>query len=172
MPSSPRAEDPEPADRAAERGWKSWYPILILVPALLALLALVSSIVMPSGPEIPSVRGVRLGMTPDQVRERFEGGAAAAWRTELAGTDLTLIRAPGGTLDRETRFEFHNGMLVAIRLDLPEGAAEGSGERLVITTGSVTERTASGPGRVQMRVLARDCPTHADEVSRILADAP
>ncbi|MDQ3032906.1 MAG: hypothetical protein M3Y87_10850 [Myxococcota bacterium] len=144
----------------------------MLVPALLALSALVATIVMPSGPEIPSIRGVRLGMSAEQVRARFEDGAPASWRTEIAGGDLALIRAPGGSLDRESRFELHNGMLVAIRLDLPDDAPEASGETLAITPGSVTERAPAEPGRVALSVLARDCPTHAEEVSRILSRGP
>lgn len=170
MPVSHPVQEPRPAPRAPEKAGNWWYPILVLVPAFLALAALVATIVVPSGPEVPSIRGVRLGMSAEQVRERFEGGAPASWRTEIAGADLALIRAPGGSFDRESRFELHNGMLVAIRLDLRDDLPESSGERIAITPGSVTARSTLEPGRVALTVLARDCPTHAEEVSRILSE--
>lgn len=157
---------------SSREGWKWWHPIVVLMPALLAIAGLMWMLATWAAPTVPSVRGVRLGMTPDQVRERFEGGAPASWRTEIVGLDLSLIRAPGGSLDRETRFEFHSGMLVAMRLDLPDDAPEASGEPIAISPGSVTARTNDGVGRVALTVLARDCPTHADEVSRFLSDSP
>lgn len=159
------------ADRATAKGWRWWYPLIVLVPAILALTALVSSIL--SGSEAPgSLRGARLGMTPDQVRDRFAGGGDASWRTEIVGPDLTLIRGASGSLDRETRFEFHAGMLVAIRADLPADAPEARGEALEISPASLVARSSGEDGRVLLRVLARDCPTHAEEVSRVLSDAP
>lgn len=171
---SPRAGPRETAQivSSSREGWKWWHPIVVLIPALLAIAGLMWTLASWSSTTVPSVRGVRLGMTPDQVRDRFEGGATASWRTEIAGLDLFLIRAPGGSLDRDTRFEFHNGMLVAMRLDLPADAPEASGEPLAISPGSVTARTPEPADRVRLIVLARDCPTHADEVSRILSDSP
>lgn len=165
-------QDPSPRAGSAPDApnkWRWWYPLIVLVPAMLALGALVSSIL--TGSETPgSLRGARLGMTPDRVRDRFAGGETASWETEIVGPDLTLIRAPGGSLDRETRFEFHGGMLVAIRADLPADAPEASGAAVEISAASVVSRERTPDGRVRLRVLARDCPTHAEEVSRVLSD--
>jgi hypothetical protein len=108
-------------------------------------------------------------MTPEQVRERFDAQGAGCWRTEVRGTELALIRWPGGGLDREARFEFHLGMLVALRLDLPEDAPEAAGPAVETRSGSVVARRRDEPGRVRVSVLARDCPTHAEEVARILS---
>jgi hypothetical protein len=160
----------EPADGGARKSWKWWYSVFIFVPALIALLSLVWNLAIRAESVIPPISGVRLGMTPSQVRQRFEGGSAASWRTELDGVDLRLIRGPTEEFDRESRFEFHNGMLVAIRLDLREDAPLAEGEPLVISVGSVMTRGQEEAGRVMLTVLARDCPTHAGEVSRILSE--
>lgn len=162
---SPEALPPDPRSR-------SWLiPLLSMLLVLSSLLALGTLLISwRSSPEPPSIRGVRLGMTADQIRARFDRGTSAAWRTEVSGTDLTLIRAPAGDLDRETRFEIHDGMLVAIRLDVPDDRPEASGEPLATTPASLTARTRSEPGRTQISVLARDCPTHAQEVARILGE--
>lgn len=167
-------EDPSPrrerAPDAPNHGWRWWYPLIVLVPAVLALGALVSSIL--TGSEAPgSLRGARLGLTPEQVRDRFAGGEPASWESEIVGPDLTLIRGPSTSIDRETRFEFHGGMLVAIRADLPADAPEARGEAVEISPASVVAREATPGGRVRLRVLARDCPTHAQEVSGIISAA-
>lgn len=158
--------------RASSRS--SWLlPVLLLVPALIALAAVISTVVSSfSAPEPISMRGVRLGMTAAQIRERFDRGTAAAWRTEVSGPDLALIRAPAGELDRETRFEIHAGMLVAIRMDVRDDLPEAAGAPLVTTPASVVSRSRPEPGRTRIAVLARDCPTHADEVSALLSRAP
>ncbi len=131
-------------------------------------MSLIWNLAVASEPAIPTIGEVRLGMTPNQVRQRFEGGLVASWRTEIDGSDLRLIREPAGEFDRESHFEFHNGMLVAIRVDLREDAPLAIGDPLVISAGSVMTRSHEHVGRVILTVLARDCPTHADEVSRIL----
>jgi len=142
----------------------------VLVPALIALAAVLSTVVSSfSAPEPVSIRGVRLGMTADQIRERFDRGTPAAWRTEVSGPDLALIRAPAGDLDREARFEIHAGMLVAIRLDVRDDLPEAAGDPIVTTPASVLARSRPEPGRTRISLLARDCPTHADEVSGLLS---
>jgi hypothetical protein len=52
-----------------------------------------------------------------------------------------------------------------VRDDLPEA----DGDPIVTTPGSVVARSRPEPGRTRISVLARDCPTHADEVSALLA---
>ncbi len=117
-----------------------------------------------------SLRGVRLGMTAEQVRARFDEGRPATFRTEIAGEDLVLVRSPTSTVDREARFEIHEGMLVAVRLDLPEDAPEVA-EAPRTTALSVFARLPADPGRARLVLLSRQCPTHAEEVARLLAGA-
>jgi hypothetical protein len=146
------------------RWW--WISASILVCVALAAIALRTA--LPASTPPPTVRGVRLGMTAEQVRSRFEQGAPASWRTEVSGSDVALVRGPGGSLDREARFELHSGMLVAVRLDLPAAAPEAQGAPLETTPGSVIARDAASGGRVRFRLIARDCPVHAAEVAAIL----
>lgn len=151
-------------------GLRGWQIALLVAPVLIATVAIVVAIVGPGSPEVPTIRGVRLGMTADQIRERFDRGATAEWRTELSGPDLALVRSPAGSLDREARFELHGGMLVALRLDLPPDAPESDGPNLATTPGSVLSRAVETGGRVRLDLLARDCPTHAGEVARLLSE--
>jgi hypothetical protein len=142
------------------------------ITAVFVAIAIGGVFACSTDPSPPTIRGVRLGMTPEQVRSRFDARGASSWRSEVRGTEIVMIRGPGGGLDRESRFDFHLGMLVAIRLDLPEGAPEAQGPPIESTQRSLVVRSRHQPGRVAVSVLARDCPTHADEVARILARAP
>lgn len=152
--------------------WVWWIGAAVLsLAALWALGGLALSMLAPSG-EVPSLRGVRLGMTAEQVRARFDGGAVASYRTEITGSDLRLVRAPGGSLDREASFEIHEGMLVAVRLDLPDSAPEVAGPRLEVTPLSVLARQPGEPGRTQILLLSRTCPTHASEVAELVDPSP
>lgn len=159
----------EPLD---ERTWCKRIRVVIWLAvsaALLASAAAALAALLRSEPDPGWFRGVRLGMSADQVRARFDAGAPASWRTEISGTDVALVRGPAGSLDREARFEFHDGMLVAMRLDLPASAPEARGEAVLETPAAVIARASEEPGRVRLVALARGCPTHADEVARILA---
>lgn len=156
----------------ASTPWVWWAGAAVVsLAALWALGGLLMSFLAPSS-EVPSLRGVRLGMTAEQVRARFDGGAPASYRTEITGLDVRLTRAPGGSLDREASFEIHEGMLVAVRLDLPDSAPEAAGPTLELTPMSVLARTPGGPGRVQIRLLSRTCPTHATEVAELVPSSP
>lgn len=110
--------------------------------------------------------GVRLGMTPRDVRDRFEGGGAGAWQTKIGGgagaSDDTVVEwSAQGPESRvaTARFEFHLGMLVAIRGHLREPIGA---ERVDSTPKTVTLRKPAGGG-TDLTILARDCPTHHDE---------
>lgn len=124
-----------------------------------------------------SVPGVRLGMTPRDVRDRFEPGGEGTWQTRVGGgagaTDDTTLEwsasSEAGRVSR-ARFEFHLGMLVAVRAHLrsPAGSTDVSA-----TPKTVTARTPGGPGKggTEVTILARDCPTHHDEAELLAAKA-
>lgn len=124
------------------------------------------------------IPGVRLGMTPRDVRERFEGGGEGAWQTKVGGgaagasDDTVLEWNAAGDKGRATnaRFEFHLGMLVAVRAHLREPLPA---ERIDLTPKTVTVRTpgAPGTGGSDVIVLARDCPTHHEEAESLAAKA-
>jgi hypothetical protein len=130
---------------------------------------------LSAGGDVVQVRGVRLGLTPTQVRERFDPGIAGDWRSTTVGEDLHLTWTPGaegGDL-RQARFEFHLGLLVALRLALLEGAPEALGAPLEVRAASVRTvgRSADGGG-ADLVWLARGCPTHREEVERLLSASP
>ena len=167
MASETRSIEPMSRDEVGQVRRRRW-AWLVLMPPLCALLLVIVLGTSASSPGM-EIRGVRLGMTPAQVRTRFDGGAPSVWRTDVGGADPVLVRMPGGAFDRAARFEFHAGMLVAIRLDLPEDGPYARGPSLQTSGAAILSRMPNSFGRMQVDLLARDCPSHAEEVSRRLA---
>lgn len=130
---------------------------------MLALALTGAACTTPPDDPIPHVR---LGMAPRDVRERFEPGAAGTWRTSLGSGDDTAIEwtASGPSKFRTVRFEFHLGMLVAIRAETTEPR---TAESVSTTAKTVTARSPAPGGGSTIAVLARDCPTHKDEAEAL-----
>ena len=139
----------------------------LTLPALFALWSLLSTIASPPAPA--TLRGVWLGMTPDQVRERYERTGEGSFRAQAIGQDLALDWTGESP---PPRFEFHAGQLVAVRIVVPREAPESTGDRLTASSQSVISREPRPDGSVAITWLARSCPTHADEVSRLLSHDP
>lgn len=126
-----------------------------LVGAVIARLELLSA-------PVPSVLGLRLGISPDELRARRSGGE---WTTRLeASGDLSLSRGA-------ERYEFHEGMLVAVELELPAAEPDAAGPPIVVTPVTVLVREPTSSG-VRVRMISRTCPTHAGEAERLAATAP
>jgi hypothetical protein len=144
---------------------RSW----LVVSVFFALaLALVSGLAACSlGDERAPLPGVRLGMSPRDVRDRFEGAEQGAWQTRLGpgATDDTVLEwtaTAATTRATHARFEFHLGMLVAVRAHLRAPAPPVG--RVTATPKTVTGWSAStSDGGTELTMLARDCPTHHDE---------
>lgn len=119
----------------------------------------------PSAPE--PILGVRLGMTPPQVRERFGTAVRGSFRSEAMGEDLVLVWTPDepDASVRSARHEFHLGQLVAMRLVVDPSAPMARGPAMELTEVSILTREPGDDG-VEVTWLARSCPTHADEVER------
>lgn len=124
--------------------------------------------------DVPSAfHGVKLGMRPDDVRARFDlpGGH---WQndggTGGSGLKLTWQRdaKSGSGLDHAT-FEFHNGLLVAVRgaFVAPTDDTWLSGGKRAETPSTVVARDLDGPQK-NVRWIAKDCPEHEAEVRSIL----
>lgn len=113
--------------------------------------------------------GVRLGMTPGDVRTRFRpppgADGHAAWRSVPGGEGVLEYSVPPNEAPK-VRFEFHSGMLVAVRATLDPGDAASRGPRRDLNPGSVLVREPQGP-QVTITWLSRDCPTHKDEADRL-----
>ena len=135
-------------------------------------------------PASETLPGVRLGMAPRDVRDRFEGGGDGAWQTLIGSgsrggggggagaSDDTVVEWTASTdHSRVThaRFEFHLGMLVGVRAHLREPAVKNE-PRTEATPKTVTVLVPAGGG-TDITMLARDCPTHRDEAESLVAKA-
>ena len=115
---------------------------------------------------------VRLGMAPRDVRERFRPGGEGTWQTALGTGDDTVLEWTSRDAKSpvaQARFEFHLGMLVAIRARTTETSRR---EEVSSTPKTVTVKAPAREGGSSITVLARDCPTHKDEAESFAAKAP
>ena len=139
-----------------------------------AALGLVTLVLAACGsPPADPVPGVRLGMSPRDVRDRFDPDAAGTWKTSVgsANDDTVLEWTSTGATEKskatDARFEFHLGMLVAVRAHLREAS---SAEHIDTTPRTVTLRTPQAGG-TEVTLLARDCPTHHEEAESLASRA-
>ena len=122
--------------------------------------------------ETDALPNVRLGMAPRDVRDRFEPGGEGTWQTSVgAAADDTAIewKSKGASKVKDARFEFHLGMLVALRATTSDPPP--ASETITTTPRTVTVRRPAAGGGTEISVLARDCPTHKDEAERLAAKA-
>lgn len=110
------------------------------------------------------LHGVLLGMTPSDVRDRFVGQPQGVWHSEMRADPVLVWTAPGTTAS----FEFHGGILVAVRMLVRASDPAAQGRSLDVSNASVLVRRLQTDGRVEVTLLARDCPTHAEEVRRLI----
>ncbi|MCA9530172.1 MAG: hypothetical protein KC543_08545 [Myxococcales bacterium] len=118
--------------------------------------------------------GVRLGMTAQDIRTGF--ALPGAWRSEAGALGegpgaIVLEWRPADPVTspvRAARFELHDGFLVALRAQLAPSSAIADGPAFDVNDQVVRHRERVAAG-VRYTVLARSCPTHADEVQRLLA---
>lgn len=125
-------------------------------PLLLLILAACSR-------EPEGLPNVKLGMAPRDVRERFQPGGDGKWETRVGKDDDTILdwNASSAAANLEhASFEFHNGMLVALRATLRSQAPHSI---------QTTPRTVMLRDGVNLTLLARDCPTHHDEAESLAA---
>ncbi|MEM7447786.1 MAG: hypothetical protein AAF355_06050 [Myxococcota bacterium] len=133
-----------------------------------------------SDAELRGLLGVRLGMTPLEVRQNFHqssSGSSVASSTEQgqlvvdweANAEAAWHSSPNLESPIRVTFEFHNAILVAIRADFvaPSDAKSSIDTKLSVSPSAVRS-IISEKGRSKVVLIARDCPTHADEVQYIL----
>lgn len=137
--------------------------------ALLALVGVVMQVVaaLDADPR-PSVLGVRLGMTADEVRRRIDERGPGTWTTAVVEGDWHLEHVGA---DGSERFEIHEGQLVAVRAEGVAGHDRPTTPPREVTPGSVLVRTSRGD-RVQITLLSRACPTHRIEAEALVAAEP
>lgn len=117
---------------------------------------------------IDEFHGARLGMTPSEVRDYFKPNG-----------EFTILPSGEGAIDlgwsgaaseifTEAVFEFHEGILVAIRAK--HGADYSAKvQRLDVTPYAVRSISVGADANVETLLLARGCPTHESEVQDLLA---
>ncbi len=116
--------------------------------------------------------GVRLGLSASDTRARFRPAGEGAWQMVTAPAPALEWSGSGpGALPQRARFEFHQGMLVAARYEVPGEAAAAKGRALEVTPSMVIARRVGEGGGVRVVVLSRACPEHAGEVNRLLVGA-
>ncbi len=121
--------------------------------------------------EREAVPNVRLGMAPRDVRERFQPGGEGSWQTALGSGDDTVLEWTARDATSpvvQARFEFHLGMLVAIRARLNQTVSR---EDVSATPKTVTLKAPAREGGTSVTVLARDCPPHKDEAESLASKA-
>lgn len=139
-------------------------PAVRIVAYLVVLFAFAfASIASGCAREPEGLPNVKLGMSPRDVRERFTPGGEGRWSTSVGKDDDTILdwsAASGAATLEHASFEFHNGMLVALRATM-----RSSQSRSIQTT----PRTVLLRDGATLTLLARDCPTHHDEAESLAA---
>jgi hypothetical protein len=151
--------------------WFGAAAIALVVPAGWALWRLGDAI--RDDRAIATFHGVRLGMTPSDVRARCDLVGEFDASTTAEGGEYVLDFSPQDATEaadvRSARFEFHDGLLVAIRAELGPEDPWAEDEGVTVTESTVRETTEQSSGRVRVTLIARNCPTHVDEVRRLLS---
>lgn len=114
--------------------------------------------------------GVRLGLSAFDTRSRFRPEGEGTW--VMRSSPVPALEWSGSSpraVPRRASFEFHQGMLVAARYELPGEAPGARGRALEVTASTVVARQAAEGGGVRVVVLSRACPEHAAEVRGLLA---
>jgi hypothetical protein len=135
-------------------------------PALFQIALCVLASACSKGPAIDEMHGVRLGMTPAEVRARFEPEGTFSMTPGDEGELRLDWRAVGEQVLTEARFEFHEGLLVAIRAK--HGAEATSVQRLEVSPWAVRVARVDANNRAETLLLARGCPAHESEVQELL----
>ncbi len=146
---------------------------------VVAIAAIVMGVACERGAAEGPLPNVRLGMTPRDVRERFEPGGQGAWQTRIGGaggsggaaaddTALEWTSHDPSAKVSSARFEFHLGMLVAVRARVTEKV---EADRVETTARTVTWRKPAIEGGTDVVSLARDCPTHKEESDALVSRA-
>lgn len=109
--------------------------------------------------------GARPGMTQDDVREHFRPPRRGTYRAETGKDPKLVWTATGGPPEEHVVFEFHGGLLVAIRARLKDSDPALAVDPIRVTETSVLTRSSDGDGTVQLTWLSRLCPVHKAEAN-------
>ncbi len=142
---------------------------LVGVPVILAAVALTTYLfLLHSSTAQLDLWGARLGDGAADVRTRFAPGSEGDWTSTMGpeGVLSWVPRAPEKAEVLRARFEFHDSLLVAIRVKARADASWARGPASQITPAALLVRIPHADGTVDLTELSRSCPTHAAEVTR------
>jgi hypothetical protein len=143
----------------------------------LAVVGIVAaSFLAASTGRIDEIHGVRLGMTAAEVQARFDAAPGGRWNAapgcEGGALEWALSEGASPQHPRWARFEFHEGMLVAVRLRASGDDPSAKGDRLSSSAGAVLAREPLLEGTVAIALLARGCPDQQDEIRQLISGGP
>ncbi|MCA9577981.1 MAG: hypothetical protein KC668_21250 [Myxococcales bacterium] len=164
----------------SQKRWFGAAALALAVPAGWAWIRLTSQ----RSDNLSEFHGARLGMSASELRRGFVyEGVYRVHSDGDADGELAVEWAPASTSSDEgvppfssVRFEFHQGLLVAIRADSADPGelrlAQSHpfvADAAAVLHRSVIEHSSASTARVRVTLLSRDCPTHADEVHQLMA---
>jgi len=160
----------------SQKRWFGAAALALAVPAGWAWIRLTSQ----RSDNLSEFYGARLGMSASELRRGFSlPGDFRVHSDGDADGELALEWAPpageeGSSYFSFVRFEFHQGLLVAVRADTmdPSQAHLARTQPFVADAAAVLHRSvqahrSDSTTRVRITLLSRDCPTHADEVHQL-----
>jgi hypothetical protein len=160
----------------SQKRWFGAAALALAVPAGWAWIRLSSQ----RSENLSEFHGARLGMTASQLRRGFalvgdfSVQSAGESDGELAVEWVPRADEQGSSVFSFARFEFHQGLLVAVRADTrdPSQATLARTQPFVADAAAVLHRHVDGhssdsTARVRITLLSRDCPTHAEEVRQL-----
>jgi len=139
--------------------------VLVFAAAVLGMWGGLALVVGRRAEPLWSERGVSLGMSEEQVEHAFADRASGDWsRTAgCGGVALEWRRTEACASARWARFEFHEGVLVAIRLHSDDAAAPEHAEQ----TSTAVRQRRPFEGGTATTILSRTCLTHTAEAEQI-----
>lgn len=160
----------------SQKRWFGAAALALAVPAGWAWIRLTSQ----RSENLSEFHGARLGMSASELRRGFAyAGTFTVHSDSDADGELAVEWAPaageqGAVPVSFVRFEFHQGLLVAIRADSldPGEITLAQTEPFVANDAAVLHRSvrlhsSDSTAHVRITILSRDCPTHAEEVRRL-----
>jgi hypothetical protein len=143
---------------------------VVAAACLLVGLVVVGAIARARQAPFAGLDGVRLGMTVRDVRVRFDAVGPGHWESRV-GDDVVLTWKPAPethTGPIAATFEFHLGILMAIRAELPPGEPAAKGAPFELSDSTVVVREPQPVGTVHLTAIARSCPVHANEARSLI----
>lgn len=145
--------------------WLGAAALALVVSTGAALVRVLSDLL--SSRDLASFHGVRLGMSPSDVRASLDIPGRLLPRPSASGLAFELVGGEHATVTTAT-FEFEDGALVAVRADLTGADDLAEGPRLERDVHAVRARRFVSARRVLLTILAPRARVNAAEVEQLI----